>query len=150
LKTKVLLITTLTALGIVCASGQAATTITRDIPFDATIQGCTEPIHLSGSLLGVFTETVTPSGGFVISFHFQPQGVSGVGLTSGAMYRGTGLTREIRVVTPSGGITSTFVNQFHIVGTAGAPTYDVREIAHFTVTPTGDITASFDNFSISC
>jgi hypothetical protein len=151
LKKKLLLIVaSLAALGIAAPSAQATATIVQDIPFDETVVGCTEEIAVSGSLLGVFTETQSASGGFVISFHFQPQGVSGIGLTSGDMYRATGLTRETTVVTPAGGSSFTFVNQFNIVGTSGATTFDVREIAHITVTPTGAITASFDNFSTSC
>ena len=146
-----LLIASLTvALSVAASVAQAATVVERSIPFDTVVAGCGEDIHVSGSLLGVFTETQSTSGGLVLSFHFQPQGVTGIGLTTGKTYRATGLTRETTVIVPTGGLVDTFVNQFNIVGTAGAQTYDVREIFHITVTPSGDIAAFVDNFSISC
>jgi hypothetical protein len=85
----------------------------------------------------------------LLSFHFQPQGVSGTN-SSGIPYHATGLTRETTVFVPSGGFTDTYINRFHIVGTRGAPTYYVKETAHITVTPSGDVTVSFDNFSLEC
>jgi hypothetical protein len=137
------------ALMVPAAMAQAATTIEKDIPFDETLEECGETITLSGTLIGIFTEQQLGGGGFLLTFHFQPQGVSGTS-SSGVPYHGTGLTRETIVNVPSGGLTDTFVNRFHIVGTAGAPTYYVKETIHLTVTPTGEITASVDNFSIEC
>ena len=131
-------------------SASATTTIDHAVPFDAVVAGCTEDIHLSGTLLFVGTETATPSGGFMVSFHFQPYGLTGVGLTSGKKYIGTGLTREITVFSPPGGITDTFVNQFHIVATAGAKTYDVREVFHLTVKPNGEVVVVIDKLFMSC
>jgi hypothetical protein len=150
LKRLLLLVWSLAALVLSSASAQAAATIERDIPFDFIVPGCVERVHLSGSLLGVFTLTESATGGYVMSSHYQPQGLTGIGLTTGKTYRATGLTREATAVTPAGGSTYTFVNQFHIVGTAGAVTFTVREIVHVTVTPSGDVTASVENVSSSC
>ena len=150
MKRLLLLAWSIVALGLPPASAQAAATIERDIPFDFIVPGCVERVHLSGSLLGVITLTQSTAGGYVMSSHYQPQGLSGIGLTTGKTYRATGLTRDITVVTPPGGSTHTFVNQFHIVGTAGAVTFTLREIVHVTVTPSGDVTASVDNVSSSC
>lgn len=130
------------------ATAQAATTV-EEIPFEATVSGCGETITLSGTLLGVFTTQELGGGGLLLTFHFQPQGVSGFSST-GIPYHGTGLTRATTVYIPSGGFTDTFVNRFHIVGTMGAPTYYVKETAHITVTPSGDVTAAFYNFSLEC
>jgi hypothetical protein len=85
----------------------------------------------------------------LLSFHFQPQGVSGTN-SSGIPYHATGLTRETTVFVPSGGFTDTFINRFHIVGTRGAPTYYVKETAYITVTPSGDVAVFFDNLSVEC
>jgi hypothetical protein len=137
------------ALMVPAAMAQAATTIEKDIPFEETLEACGETITLSGTLIGIFTEQELNGGGFLVTFHFQPQGVSGTS-SSGVPYHATGLTRATTVFVPSGGLTDTFVNRFHIVGTAGAPTYYVKETTHITVTPTGKITASVDNFSIEC
>jgi hypothetical protein len=136
-------------LAIPAATARATTTVEKNIPFDATIEGCGDTITLSGRLLGVFTEQQQGDRGLLVTFHFQPQGVSGTN-SSGIPYHATGLTRETTVFVPSGGFTDTFINRFHIVGTRGAPTYYVKETAHITVTPSGDVAVFFDNFNLEC
>jgi hypothetical protein len=143
------LVTMIAALMVPATTASAATTIQKDIPFDVTIQECGETITLSGTLIGIFTEQQLHGGGFLVTFNFHPQGVSGTS-DSGATYRATGLTRETTVQVPSGGFTDTYINRFDIVGTAGAPTFYVKETFHITVTPTGEITAVVDNFSSEC
>jgi hypothetical protein len=137
------------ALAAAASLAHAATTITRDIPFTADVV-CGETIHLDGTIMGVFTETATPSGGLIVSFHFQPQGLTGVGSVSGRTYHGTGLTRETTVFSPPGGFTDTFINRFHIVGTGGNASLYETTTAHVTVAPNGQITVSFDNSSSTC
>jgi hypothetical protein len=70
--------------------------------------------------------------------------------SSGVTYHATGLTRDTTVFVPTGGLTDTFINRFHIVGTGDAPTYSVTETLHITVSPTGEIIAYVDNFSAEC
>lgn len=146
---RVALVGVVIGLAIPVATAGASTTVVKNIPFDATIEGCGETITLSGTLLGVFTEQQLGGGGLLLTFHFQPQGVSGSN-SSGIPYHATGLTRETTVLTPSGGFTDTYIDRFHIVGTRGAPTYYVKETAHITVTPSGAVTVFFDNFSLEC
>ena len=148
MKKLVLLISLIAGLVLPAATAQAATTIEKNIPFEATIDECGETITLSGTLIGIFTEQALPGGGFLVTFHFQPQGVTGT--SSGVVYHATGLTRETTVQVPSGGLTDTFINRFHIVGTGGAPTYYVKDTVHLTVSPTGEIRASVDNASEEC
>jgi hypothetical protein len=145
---RVALVGLVVGLALPAAGARASTTIEK-IPFSATIEGCGETITLSGTLLGVFTEQQLDGGGFLLTFHFQPQGVSGTS-SSGVPYHANGLTRETTVFVPSGGFTDTFVNRFHIVGTRGAPTYYVKETFHITVTRSGAVTAFVDNFSEEC
>jgi hypothetical protein len=129
---------------------QAATT-TEVIPFETDLVVCNgDLVHLSGSLLAVSQVTETPSGGFVVSFQFNPQGVTGVDLVTGTTFHATGLTRGISITTPPDGYTETFVNRFHIQATAGHESYIVTETFHITVTPDGNVTALVDNFSASC
>jgi hypothetical protein len=131
-------------------SAQAAATV-ESVPFEADVLVCNgDVIHLSGTLLIVFTETATPSGGFVFSAHFQPQGLMGVDLVTGTRFIGTGLTRDIVVVSPAGGFTETFVNQFHIQATKGAESFIVSEVFHITANANGEITAFVDNFRATC
>jgi hypothetical protein len=131
-------------------SAQAAASVER-VPFDTDVLACNgDVIHLSGTLLVVFTETATPSGGFIFSAHFQPQGVKGVDLVTGTKFIATGLTREITVLSPPGGFTDTFVNRFHIQATRGEESFIISELFHITANANGEITAFVDNFRATC
>ena len=132
------------------ASSWAATTVQK-IPFNAAVVICNgDTVNISGTLLDIVTTTTTPSGGLVVAFHDNPQGISGVDATTGTVFHATGLTREIDVSTPPGGFTTTFVNRFHLQATQGAQSFVVSETEHVTVTPNGTVTVSFDNFSSTC
>jgi hypothetical protein len=134
----------------VVAAAQASTSKTS-FTFDTTFPLCNgDLIHVSGTLLGIFTETQTPSGGEVMAFHFQPQGVTGVDLTTGTVFHATGLTRDITVSFPTGGGTETFVNDFHLQATGGAQSYVTFEVFHITESPDGRVTASFDKIYNTC
>ena len=129
---------------------QAATTVETQA-FDQTFALCNgDDIHVSGTLLVVMSETTTPSGGEVLAFHFQPQGVTGVDLETGAVFHATGLTRDLIVNSPRGGSTETFVNRFHIQATRGNESYIISEVFHVTVTADGTVRVLFDNFSSTC
>jgi hypothetical protein len=131
-------------------SAQAGTTV-EQFTFDTTFPLCNgDLIHVSGPLLAVISETATPSGGEVVAFHFQPQGVTGVDLVTGTVFHATGLTRDLIVNSPPGGSTETFVNEFRIQATGGAESYIVTELFHVTVTPDGTVTVFFDNFASTC
>jgi hypothetical protein len=119
-----LLLMTTAALALPFAAQASATT--DKVPFDADVLACNgDVIHISGTPLSIFTETTTPSGGFVVSSHFQPQGIKGVDLPTGTPYVPTGLTRDILVVI-------------------------VSEVFHTTVSPNGDVISFVDNFSSTC
>ena len=149
MKKLVVIAMSLGAAAVPATSAQAATTVQKDIPFSAVIEGCGNTITLSGTLIGIFTEQPLANGGLLVTSHFQPHGLSGTSST-GVPYHGTGLTRETTVFIPAGGLVDTSINRFHIVGTRGAPTYYVKETEHLTVTPAGNVSVSFDNFSLEC
>lgn len=119
--------------------------------FDDTFPLCNgDLIHLSGPLLIVTSTTSTPSGGVIAAIHFQPQGVTGVDLSTGAVFQATGLTRDLTVSSPAGDFTETFVNRFHIQARGGAQSFIVTELFHVTVSPDGTVRVDFDNFSATC
>ena len=75
------------ATGLLAVTSASARATTEKIPFDIVLapeEACGEAIHLSGTLLAQFTFTESSGGNVEIGFHFNPQGVTGVGLTSGA------------------------------------------------------------------
>ena len=83
-----------------------------------------------------------------VILHFQPQGVTGVGETTGSVSQATGETDEERNVQV--GIQDTFVNNFKIIGHALASNFLVHENIHITILADGTVTASVDNFSVTC
>jgi hypothetical protein len=132
------------------AAAQAAT-ITFTTPFQADVQACNgDTIHLDGQLLGTFSATFNSAGGIMFASHTQPQGIAGTDLQTGTKYLGTGVTRDVVTVAPSGTNTISFVNRFHIQATAGADSFDISETFHITTLADGTVTAFVDNFSASC
>jgi hypothetical protein len=88
----------MTKLSIECLEDRTVPTVifNGNIPLDAfvIIPKTGDVVHLSGPLHVVLEETVDSSGGLHIKEHMQPQGVSGVDLTTGAKYQGTGVTTD--------------------------------------------------------
>jgi hypothetical protein len=112
--------------------------------------GAGEIVDLSGPLhtLIAFTINGNNVSGY---FHFQPQGISGIGETTGANYQGTGVTEEtFRNSLQNGHANSTFVNNFRIIGQGPGNNYLVHETLHVSVNADGTVTVFHDNFSIDC
>ena len=131
----------------------SATATTEKIPFDFVLapeEACGEAIHLSGTLLAQFSFTETSGGNVEIAFHFNPQGITGVGLTSGATYHATGETLGTTTIRATGGISDTFVNNFKIIGEGSAPNFLETDVIHLTVNANGVVTASVEKSMIRC
>jgi hypothetical protein len=139
----------LIGVGVQAAAAGADTTV-QTIPVVTPVDACGETIALSGNLLFVETIQGFTAGGFVVGYHFNAQGVSGIS-TTGIAYRGVGSDESTSVVVPSGGFVTTSVTRwFHLVGTAGAPTYYLKGIFHLTINANGEVTVSFDKFTAEC
>lgn len=82
--------------------------------------------------------------------HFQPQGITGVGLTTGIIYRATGSNQMMENIggdgTPQ---TSTLQGMFNIVGKNGDNLL-CRVIAHMTIDNNGNLTADVEILSEGC
>lgn len=135
--------------------GTNSFTISQSFPININVfipcalGGAGEVASLSGPLHVLFHFTEDESGGFGFTIHNQPQGISGVGLTSGDSYQGTGVTRETFHVS---GIqfSDTFVNNFRIIGQGSGNNFLVHNNFHITINANGDLTAFMDNFSVEC
>ena len=141
------------ATGLLAFTSASATATTEKIPFDIVLapeEACGEAIHLSGTLLAQFTFTESSGGNVEIGFHFNPQGVTGVGLTSGATYHATGETLGTTTIKAKGGISDTFVNNFKIIGEGSAPNFLQTDVIHLTVNANGDVTATVEKSMIRC
>ena len=84
-------------------------------------------------------------------FHFQPQGISGVGETTGDKYQATGVTQQsFKNSLQNGQENLTVVNNFRIIGQGPGNNYLVHETLHFTINANGTQTVSFDNLTVDC
>jgi hypothetical protein len=112
------------------------------------VGGAGETISLDGNLHVLINTTVDAQGGIHLKTHFQPQGLSGTGLTSGDKYQGTGVTQDQTIVTAAG--VRSFVNNFRMIGQGPGNNFMVHENLSITVDAGGDVTASHDNLTTSC
>jgi hypothetical protein len=110
--------------------------------------GAGETVHVSGNLHEVINITSDNAGGLHVKTHFQPQGISGVGLPSGDKYQATGVTQD--EFNTKVGQEETFINNFRIIGQGPGNNFLVHETFHITVNANGSVTASFDHLSIDC
>ena len=109
-----------------------------------------ETIELTGPLhvLVLFTINDNNVSGKI---QHQPEGVTGVGLTTGDQYRGTGVTETTFTMSlQNGQANMNFVNNFRLIGQGKAINYLVHEDMHLTINADGTTTANFDHFSIDC
>jgi hypothetical protein len=144
------------ALEMLCTSANAAvvendkTDINLSVFVPCAAGGAGEIIDLSGPLHTLVSSTVNGNNvsGY---FHFQPQGVSGTGETTGAKYQATGVTEQsFKSSLQNGQANLTFVNNFRMIGQGAGNNYLVHETLHITVNADGTMTVSHDNLSIDC
>ena len=140
------------ACGLLSVTSASARASTQKIPFDFVLapeEACGEAIHLNGTLLAQFRTTESSGGNIQVGFHFNPQGVTGVGLTSGATYHATGVTLGTTTIR-AGGISDTFVNSFKIIGEGSAQNFLETDVFHLTMNANGVVTATVDRSTIRC
>jgi hypothetical protein len=110
--------------------------------------GIGEVIEVSGNLHDIVHVTSDGNGGFHMKTHDSPQGISGVGLTTGLKYNATGVTQDnfaIRV-----GQHETFVNNFRMVGQGPGNNFAIHEDFHITIDANGVVTSFHDHFRPTC
>jgi hypothetical protein len=112
--------------------------------------GLGEVVDLSGPLHTLVSITIN---GNKISgeLHSQPQGISGIGETTGAKYQATGVTSESFTASlQNGQANTTFVDNFRVIGQGPGNNLLVHENLHITVNADGTVTVFHDNFSVDC
>ena len=112
--------------------------------------GAGEVVDLSGPLHTLISYTIN-NNDVSGKFHFQPQGITGVGEASGVKYQATGVTQEtFKTSLMNGQANLSFVNNFRIIGQGPANNLLVHETLHITVNADGTATVVHDNFSVEC
>jgi hypothetical protein len=110
--------------------------------------GMGEYVLLSGPLHVLFVTVIDNQGGFHSKYLFNPQGISGTGLSTGDKYHATGETSG--TFNGKVGYEQTYENNFKIIGQGPGNNFLVHETFHITVNPNGTLTAFVDNFSVKC
>ncbi|PYK43102.1 MAG: hypothetical protein DME46_08430 [Verrucomicrobia bacterium] len=95
--------------------------------------GAGELVDLSGPLHTLITFTINGNNVSGMA-HFQPQGLSGTGETTGDKYQATGVTKDssFKLSLQNGQANQTFVNNFRIIGSGAGNNFLVHEEAHIT------------------
>jgi hypothetical protein len=144
------------AIMILVAPAYAAVQVneTAEIAFTTFIPcaagGAGEVVDLAGPLHSLITFTINGSNVSGYS-HFQPQGIVGVGETTGETYHATGVTLEsFKSSLQNGQANLTFVNNFRIIGQGSGNNSLVHETEHITINADGTLTVFHDNFSVVC
>lgn len=111
------------------------------------LDGAGENVSAAGFIH--FTEhlLIDAAGNWHYRWQGDPQGLKGVGETSGDVYNFTGKTSygEKGSTLP---YTASYVNNFHVVGSAG--NYLVRTRFHVTIRPDGETAVSIDGEEVTC
>jgi hypothetical protein len=110
--------------------------------------GAGEDVLLSGYLHVLTHTTLDGNGGFHAKEHFQPQGISGIGQTSGDKYQATGVTQ--RSFNGKVGFEETHVNNFRIIGQGPGNNYLIHSTIHTTVNANGVVTSVVHNIRADC
>jgi hypothetical protein len=149
-------LTLFTRVGTAHASG-VSTTFSESFPINRTVfvscaaGGAGEDVFLSGDLHELVHATFAADGSFFEDFSENFQDVSGVGLTTGAKYQGTGVTRfdlhEASAIFP---VIDTQVSNFRIIGQGPDNNFLVHDNFQVTANADGTVTASHNNFSLTC
>ncbi len=110
-----------------------------------------ELVLLSGNLHVLITLTIDANGGVHTKAHFQPQGASGTGLTTGDTYRAVGVTQQTLNIN-SGGLPLTFtaVNNFRLIGPGTDNNLQVHQVTHVTINENGVVSSLVIQNNVTC
>lgn len=113
--------------------------------------GIGEYVHLTGELHDQIHYTQVPNGAYTFRWHDNPQGVSGIGLTTGLKYQGAGAEHartNAGYAKPREEVT--IINNFRIIGPGPGNDYLVHDNYHATFNANGEPTGGHDNFRADC
>src|SRR5262245_17491989 len=155
---RILVVLALVAAGSVMSvtAAQAEVVQNEQVPFAQIVfvpcanGGAGELVLISGTLHILTSVTINDNNASIKS-HFQPQGATGVGLTTGDKYNANGVTQETDTLSLQNGKAEfTFINNFRIVGQGPDNNLEVKQTIHQTVNANGDVTSTVDNTNIEC
>ena len=133
-----------------------ASTTSEVVPVDITAfvpcanGGAGELVHAVGSLHQVFTTVISAAGKVTLRAHFQPQGLTGVGLTTGDTYHATGVTQTTEHNGVRLPVVFSLINNFRFIGAGRDNNLLIHEESHVTINANGVVTVFVDRLSEEC
>jgi hypothetical protein len=130
----------------------------EQIPFEETLfvpcanGGAGEDVTLTGKIT-VMEQVVFTGNGFTLVYQVSTDGVSGTGLTTGDKYVASGGTEHSvhgAFFDNSQQFTGTTLEQMRLIGRGQAANAIVRYKFHYTVTPSGTVTSSTSEETVTC
>ena len=110
-----------------------------------------ETVTLSGAIHLMGSTSTNARGDIAFVFLANPQGVTGVGKTTGLKYLGAGATQTQGVYTAKTGITGqTFINNFLLLSQGRAPNLVLHSSIFLSFYPDGTIGVNAFNGFLSC
>ena len=103
-----------------------------------------------GRIHQVLSTVVNANGTVTVKSHFQPQGLTGVGLTTGDKYQATGVTQTVDQVGAPFPVVSKFINNFRFIGQGPNNNLLIHEEGHLTINANGVLTVLVDHLSEEC
>jgi hypothetical protein len=131
-------------------------TFNEVVPIDITTfvpcanGGAGEFVRAVGRLHQVFTTVINSNGTVTVRSHNQPQGLTGIGLTTGDKYQATGVTQTTDQVGAPFPAVSTFINNFRFIGRGPNNNLLIHEEGHLTINANGVLTVFVDHISEEC
>ena len=125
------------------------TTTNKDINWNRYVYiPCTgELVHFNGTL-HVVTRVTTNDEGTHIMTHYNPKGITGVGLTNGTTFHAVGVTQKNFLYSDEKN-TYNYVNNFKIISEGSEENYKVHMNSRLVMI-NGTITSYHDNLKITC
>ena len=130
----------------------ADNSINTSVPFSETlVNPCNGENVAASGLVHININITTNGNGLHAMMQSNPQGVTGIGETTGATYHGTGVGHEnINISSKDGSFTDSYVLRVDFIGNGQVPNFEFHETAHITVNADGTIIVNFDNIGTTC
>ncbi len=121
-------------------SASAAVIQNMKMPYSTTVPGPSEDVQVTGVIHLVVAYSDDMNIGLS---HFNLEQVSGVGLTSGATYKITGILQHTWSIKPPYPMEDTFVVHMNVIGKGSAENSVTYMITHFTINANGEVAVDF-------
>ncbi len=112
--------------------------------------GVGELVQVAGSLHIMTHFSTRASGGLTFISHVNPQRITGSGLSTGDGYIGNGVTKIVQTVADGDIKTSSFVNNFLLIGPGGAVSLRVHQVISVAFDASGRVHVGGGPLHIAC